>query len=133
MLPAKLTLLGIAYEFGGIRVCTATLFELLNLAPSQVAAMTVSGAGAPAAHISQASAAAGMRKNRAVLKHHRCVLPACRQGREAVPKRVVEGETALAHNSQVAISRGLSHMLTLQRSEGEPHLRLLLRPFAFKL
>ncbi len=62
-LPTKLTLLGIAYAGGGIRICTAALFELLRLSPSQLAALDLPAADAAAAgpQISQASCASGGR------------------------------------------------------------------------
>ena len=68
-LPAKLTLIGVAYASGSLRLCTAALFELLRLEPGLLAegpkppgrrssprahhAASAAAAPAPPQHISQ--------------------------------------------------------------------------------
>jgi hypothetical protein len=55
-LPSKLTLLGIAYDSGSIRICTGALLELTHLSPTQLATLDLSAGGAtagPAGSISQ--------------------------------------------------------------------------------
>ena len=47
-LPSKLTLLGIAYESGSIRICSAALLELMHLSPGQLAKLGLSAGGAAA-------------------------------------------------------------------------------------
>lgn len=45
-LPSKLTLLGIAYDSGSIRICSAALLELMHLSPAQLAKLGLSAGGA---------------------------------------------------------------------------------------
>jgi hypothetical protein len=47
-LPSRLTLLGIAYDSGSIRICSAALLELMHLSPAQLAKMGLSAGGAAA-------------------------------------------------------------------------------------
>lgn len=47
-MPGKLTLLGIAHESGGIRICTAALLEVTHLTPARLAELGLSRAAAAA-------------------------------------------------------------------------------------
>lgn len=51
---AKLTLLGVAYQSGSVRICTAALLELAHLTPSRLRELGLSGGG-----ITTADTAAG--------------------------------------------------------------------------
>ena len=47
-LPSKLTLLGIAYDSGSIRICSGVLLELMHLSPAQLAKLGLSAGGGAA-------------------------------------------------------------------------------------
>ena len=54
-LPSKLTLLGIAYDSGSIRICSAALLELMHLSPARLAKLGLSASGVTAGLLGIAS------------------------------------------------------------------------------